>query len=177
MCFSIVFFLMALLRLPIALLLYSLSFLWFSHDLPVTVICSCPWCYFVLFQFSLFFALSSFVFLWFPLDFLVASLFCLRSYCFPWLSHYFLCFTCGFLCFSPFCCFPIVVLWLCAPTVFLGSPMALLGFAIWFPVVFLGPPYEKLNRNQETLEINGNQCKNKVSQDPRTIRTPPPPPN
>ena len=53
--------------------------------------------------------------------------------------------------------------------------MALLGFAIWFPVVFLGPPYEKLNRNQETLEINGNQCKNKVSQDPRTIRTPPPP--
>ena len=60
------------------------------------------------------------------------------------------------------------------PTIFLGFPMASLGFAIWFPVVFLGPPYEKLNRNQETLEINGNQCKNKVSQDPRTIRTPPP---
>ena len=109
------------------------------------------------------------IFLWLPFFVCVPIV--------PWLSHNFICFTCGFLCFSLFCCFPIVVLWLCAPTGFLGSPMALLGFAIWFPVVFLGPPYEKLNRNQETLEINGNQCKNKVSQDPRTIRNPPSSPN
>ena len=159
MCFSIVFLLMALLRLPIELLLYSLSFLWFSHDLPATVICSCPWCYFSLFYIFLFFALSSFVFLWFPLDFLVASLFCLRSYCFPWSSHYFLCFTCGFLCFSPFC-FPIV-LWLCAPTVFLGSPYGFTWLCYLVSCGFPGAPLRKTKSKPGNL---GNKRKSMQKQ-------------
>ena len=181
MWFSIVFFLMALLRLPIALLLHSLSFLWFSHDLPVTVTCSCPWCYFCCFTFSCFLhclLLFSYgfpwIFLWLPFFVCVPIV--------PWLSHNFICFTCGFLCFSLFCCFPIVVLWLCAPKVFLGSPMALLGFAIWFPVVFLGPPLRKTKAKPGNI---GNHRKSMEKQSfpgssnhenpppPRTSRPPP----
>ena len=59
--------------------------------------------------------------------------------------------------------FSLVPLWLY---------LALLFGFLWFS---WGPLTQKLNRNQETLEINGNHWKNKVSQDLRTIRTPPPP--
>ena len=164
--FSIVFFLMALLRLPIALLSYHLSFLLFLHDLPVTFICFargvilCCLC-FVLILFSFFLhclLLFSYgfpwIFLWLPVPFaflllsLVIALFSLLYMWYPLLLFVFVVFlflSHGFVLLR----FSLVPLWL-----YLALLFGFLWFS-WGPLRKTKAKPGKIGNKRKSMEKHG----------------------